>query len=184
LKYSITLHARRAAGKMRKWLMAADLTSLLRETINRELPHLLALTDEAASQNDGRPGSWTRKQELGHLIDSAAHNHMRFVLASIDGEFRGMGYAQDKWVAAHGYGDLEWRFLVDLWYRFNTLLVHLVKRIPENEIGNRCVIGWGVVTLGYVIEDYILHMRHHLDHVLGRETAGRYPTPQKRVGTG
>jgi len=153
----------------------ADLALLLRQTIERELPNLRDLDDEAAARTDGRPGSWTRKEELGHLIDSASNNHIRFALASIDGQFRGLGYAQDKWVAAHGYQEMDWRTLVDLWYSYNTLLAHLVGRIPEAHRNNRCVIGWGVLSLHFVIEDYILHLRHHLDHVLARDRITAYP---------
>ena len=160
--------------------MPANLATLLRETIDRELPHLLALEETTANTNDGRPGSWTRKEELGHLIDSATNNHMRFVLAAVDGEFRGMGYAQDKWVAAHGYSELDWRFLVDLWHRFNIFLIEVVKRIPEDQMQNRCVIGWGVQTLQFVIEDYVLHMQHHLDHVLARGVITPYPAVESR----
>lgn len=155
--------------------MPKDLSLLLQGTIERELPHLLALTEEAAGMTDGRPGSWSRKQELGHLIDSATNNHIRFVLASVDGEFRGLGYAQDKWVEAHGYADMTWRALVDLWYRYNSLLAHLIERIPREHLRNRCVIGWGVLTLGFVIEDYVLHLQHHIDHVLARDSVTRYP---------
>jgi hypothetical protein len=151
--------------------MPKALSILLRQTIDRELPNLLALTD----LNPPRPGSWSRKEELGHLIDSAANNHIRFVLGTIDGEFRGQGYAQDKWVEAHGYREIEWHFLVDLWYSYNVLLAHLVERIPEEHMNNRCVIGWGVVTLRFVIEDYALHMQHHLDHVLARDSITPYP---------
>ena len=85
--------------------MPRDLSQLLQRAIDRELPNLLAVPDATI-----RPGGWSHKQELGHLIDSAANNHIRFVLASIDGEFRGQGYAQDKWVEAHGYQDLECSF--------------------------------------------------------------------------
>ncbi len=97
------------------------------------------------------------------------------MLTSIDGEFRGQGYAQDKWVEAHGYQDIEWRALIDLWYQYNALLAHLVERIPEEHLDNRCVIGQGVQTLRFVIEDYIRHLRHHLDHVLARERITPYP---------
>jgi hypothetical protein len=161
--------------------VSKDLSLLLQETIERELPHLLALTEEAAGKTDGRPGSWSRKQELGHLIDSATNNHIRFVLATVDGEFRGLGYAQDKWVEAHAYGDMAWRDLVDLWYRYNSLLAHLIERIPEEHMNNRCVIGWGVLTLGFVIGDYVLHLQHHIDHVLARDLVTRYPAAAAEV---
>lgn len=155
--------------------MPEDLSLLLRQTIECEVAHLRALTDEAAAQNDGRPGSWSRKEELGHLIDSATNNHIRFMLASTDGEFRGPGYVQDKWVEAHGYRDLEWSALVDLWYQYNALLAHLVQRIPEEHMSNRCVIGSSVVTLRFVIADYVRHMKHHLDHVLKRDKITPHP---------
>src|ERR1035438_8383376 len=126
---------------VRKCLMPKQGSILLRQTIDRELPHL-----------------------------------MRFVPAAIDGEFRGQGYAQDKWVETHGYGDMEWRDLVDLWYHYNALLVHLAGRIPDTQMDNPCVIGLGVQTLGFVMEDYVIHMQHHLDHILARDPVTPYAT--------
>jgi hypothetical protein len=151
--------------------MPKQLSILLRQTIERELPHLCALT----ALDPPKPGSWSRKEELGHLIDSATNNHIRFVLAAIDGEFRGHGYAQDKWVEAHGYRDMEWRGLVELWYQYNALLAHLVDRIPDAQMDNPCGMGRDVVTLHFLIEDYVLHMRHHLDHILARDSITPYP---------
>src|SRR5580693_6458373 len=112
--------------------MPRDLSQLLQRAIDRELPNLLAVTDDAHA----KPGGWSRKQELGHLIDSATNNHIRFVLASVDGEFRGAGYTQDQWVAAHGYQDMVWSDLVELWYRYNALLAHLIERVPEAHMNN------------------------------------------------
>ena len=143
---------------------------LLRQTIERELPHLLALTALEAP----KPGGWSRKEELGHLIDSATNNHIRFVLASIEGEFEGRGYAQDRWVEAHGYGEMAWRDLVDLWYRYNALLAHLAGRIPEGQMDNRCVVGSDVHTLRFLMEDYVVHMQHHIDHILARDPITLY----------
>jgi hypothetical protein len=150
--------------------MPKDLSLLLRETIECELPNLQALTDLQAP----KPGGWSRKEELGHLIDSATNNHIRFVLGTVNGEFRGPGYAQDSWVAAHGYRDLAWSDLTDLWYRYNALLAHLVERIPEEHMNNRCVVGSGDVTLRFLIEDYVRHMQHHLDHILARDRLTAY----------
>ena len=114
------------------------------------------------------PGKWSPSEELGHLIDSATNNHVRFVIASIDGEFRAPGYVQDEWVRIHAYSELPWNALVDLWYRYNSLLAHLVQNIPQEHMNNACVIGSKELTLGFVIADYIVHMQHHLDHILAR----------------
>jgi hypothetical protein len=159
--------------------MPKDLALQLRQAIDRDLPGLQAITDEQAmlpgKEVRGNADAWSRKEELGHLIDSAANNHIRFVLATIDTEYRGPGYAQDKWVDAHGYRELPWGMLVDFWYRYNVLLAHLIGRIPEDHFNNRCVIGWGVVSLRFVIEDYALHLQHHLDHILSRDEITQYP---------
>jgi hypothetical protein len=68
------------------------LAVVLQQTIDRELPLLQALTEEQAlvpgKTAPGKADGWSRKEELGHLIDSAANNHIRFVLATIDTESR------------------------------------------------------------------------------------------------
>jgi hypothetical protein len=157
--------------------MPTDLAQLLRQTIDREMPELRAFNDERAARAP-KPGSWSPKQELGHLIDSAANNHMRFVLASTEGAYEGPGYSQDRWVEAHGYQDLAWMEIVELWYRCNVLLVHLVERIAEERMESRCIVGSSTVTLRFLIEDYVLHMQHHLDHVLSRPVVKPSPRVQ------
>ncbi len=147
---------------------------MLQQTIDREIPELRALTDEKTAQAP-KPGSWSPKQELGHLIDSAANNHMRFVVASTEGVWEGVGYEQDRWVEAHGYQDLAWMEIVELWYRYNLLLAHLVGHIAEERMESRCVVSSNNVTLRFLIEDYVCHMQHHVDHVLSHPVITPYP---------
>jgi len=152
--------------------MAQNLARELADAINRELAALLAVRDDAPAV----PDAWSKRQELGHLIDSATNNHVRFVRASLEPEYRGPGYDGDRWVALHGYGELPWAMLVDFWERYNRLLVELVARIPDERLAARCVVGDSVpVTLEFLIADYIAHMQHHLDHILGREKLTTYP---------
>lgn len=160
---------------MRKWRMAADLARRLAQTIERELPNLRAQTDEQASLPRAA-GKWCAKEELGHLIDSAANNHIRFVVGALEGQFRGPGYAQDGWVRLHGYRAMRWGAIVDFWFSYNEFLTGLVDRIPESSLETGCCIGTHrPVTLGFVIDDYILHMQHHIDQLLRREVITQYP---------
>jgi quercetin dioxygenase-like cupin family protein len=155
--------------------MAQDLALSLAQTIERELPNLRGLTEERASMARA-PGKWAPKEELGHLIDSAANNHLRFVRAAIDAEFRGPGYAQDDWVRLHGYSDMLWETIVNIWFQYNSLLGILVDKIPDDRLGALCFIGTDPgVTLRFLIEDYILHMQHHIDQLLGRPVITKYP---------
>jgi hypothetical protein len=156
--------------------MSQSLAQRLAHPIDHELPALRAISEDQAAAKPARQGAWSPKQELGHLIDSAANNHVRFVRASLELEFHGPPYDQDAWVALHGYAELPWSMLLDFWERYNRLLAELVARIPEERLATHCYVGASAqVTLGFLIEDYIAHMQHHLDHILGRPKLTTYP---------
>ena len=156
--------------------MPESLTQMLQSAVARESANLRRITEAQALERPPKPGAWSRKEELGHLIDSAANNHLRFVRGSFEQEFRGPGYSQDDWVRAHGYHELPWPALLDFWESYNRLLVEVVRRIPAERLETKCFIGSGqMVTLGFVIEDYVLHMQHHIDHILRREKITAYP---------
>ena len=147
----------------------------LETVLSREAHNLRALSESKAQERPAQAG-WSRKEELGHLIDSAVNNHVRFVAASLQTQFQGPGYAQDGWVTAHGYHEIPLTTLIDFWESQNTLLVAVVQRIPEEKLAVPCQVGnEATATLGFLIDDYIVHMQHHLDHLLGREKVTPYP---------
>jgi hypothetical protein len=114
-----------------------------------------------------REGGWTRKQILGHMLDSAANNHQRFVRASLDGSYTGPEYHQQGWVDAHGYAEMPWKALPGWWTACHELLQAVVSRIPAERLSAPCTVGSDApVTLGFLISDYIAHQRHHLAQIL------------------
>lgn len=122
---------------------------------------LLALSP-ALADTPWRAGGWTRKQIVGHLLDSAANNRQRFVRAAIDGQYAGPGYAQDAWVAAHGYADESWETLLHWWQAEHEILAAVVDRISEERLEAKCAVGDDApVTLRFLIEDYLNHQRGH-----------------------
>jgi hypothetical protein len=108
----------------------------------------LARLDEATASQTYRANGWTRKQVVGHLIDSALNNHQRFIRAAIDGAYQGPGYARH-------------------WTEQNRLLAAVVQRIPEDRLQAQCAVGdGGPVTLQFLIEDYLRHIDHHLSQIV------------------
>ena len=155
--------------------MPEHLAQSLKEAVDREAVFLKAVTERDASRKPAA-GAWSQKEELGHLIDSATNNHVRFVRASLEPEFHGPGYAQEGWVNAHRYNEMPWADLIDFWKNYNLLLGRLVEHLPENLMGRKCIVGESQpVTLEFLIEDYVLHMQHHLDHILERNAITEYP---------
>lgn len=142
--------------------LAMTLAQDFRTEIEAIHTELLAL-DPALDGVPWRVGGWTRRQIVGHLLDSAANNRQRFVRAAIDGHYAGPGYAQDEWVAAHGYIDQSWETLLRWWQVEHEILTAAVDRIPDDRLQASCAVGEDApVTLRFMIEDYLAHQRGHL----------------------
>src|SRR3954466_14553572 len=101
---------------------------------------LLDISDERSS-TAVREGGWTRKEILGHLIDSALNNHQRFVRAALDGSYEGATYDQAAWVNIHGYHSMAWPALLEHWRLQNLLLGQVIQRVPENRLDAPCRVG-------------------------------------------
>ena len=142
--------------------MASDVAGELLKVVEAASESLRSIDDSDASLRSA-PGSWSKKEILGHLIDSAVNNHHRFIRAQQVEELRFPAYAQEHWVSSQGYRERPWPELVDLWRLYNRHLAHVISMVPEEKLAVICVIGTNEpVSLGYLIEDYVVHMRHHL----------------------
>lgn len=129
---------------------------------------LRAIPDEAASRKP-KPETWSLKEILGHLIDSAANNHQRFVRAQLATELSFPGYEQNAWVLSQDYQGRPWAQLVDLWFHYNYHLAHVIRRIPNAAVGTPIRIGDNQsLTLNSLAEDYVAHLRHHLEQIQAR----------------
>ena len=123
------------------------------------------LSDEEASR-PAIPGGWSRKQILGHLIDSASNNHQRFVRALLQDEVRLPKYDQEGCVRVERYQELRWEQLADLWASYNRFLAHVLSGVPETKLSTPCFIGDNpVMTVQELAVDYLHHMEHHLEQI-------------------
>jgi hypothetical protein len=148
------------------------------ETIRRASARLKEIS--AAESTKSSNGEWSRREILGHLIDSAANNHQRFVRAQFKDDLVFPGYEQEQWVSSQRYNDEPWPDLIELWRAYNLHLVHVVAHIPEDvltrqrdkhslaQIAFNSVDQNAPATLEYLIRDYLDHLKHHLDQIWRR----------------
>jgi hypothetical protein len=109
---------------------------------------------------------WSPKEELGHLLDSAANNHQRIVRAQLEDKPRMPGYDGDAWVELHQYQQRNWQEMIELWRALNEQLFAAAASAPEPAWSRTCTIADSQpLTLKFVFEDYIAHMLHHLQHI-------------------
>jgi len=142
-----------------------ELSEKLLSVIESAEPKLRAVTN-TDSAIPALSGGWSRKQVLAHLIDSASNNHQRFVRASLQPSLDFPGYDQDGNIRVQAPQEVDWRLLVSVWAEYNRYLAHVIARLPASKLDTICRIGPNQpVTLGFIAEDYVTHLLHHLRQI-------------------
>lgn len=140
-------------------------SSRIRQMVAAAKPALLTTPPESARAKPG-PDRWSKQEMLGHLIDSAANNHQRFVRGALNIAEDFPPYQQVQWVETQRYNDADWVQLVELFVHYNLHLSRIIEELPPNVLEHRCGIGKEeTVTLRFVIEDYLRHLQHHLERL-------------------
>jgi hypothetical protein len=130
------------------------------------VPPLLHSIDEKDFSFKPRPEKWSKKQILGHLIDSAANNHQRFIRVQYEERPRIL-YDQNKWNALSHYNQKNSEELIRFWTLYNRHLAHIIQNIPPEHQERKCDSGEAEpVTLGWLIDDYVKHLEHHLHQIV------------------
>ena len=156
----------------------AEFLNSFRQTIELGAASLLEIP-EKQSEVPRSEEKWSPKEIIGHLIDSAANNHQRFVRAQFTDELIFSGYEQEGWVRVQNYQGESWPELVELWKLYNQHILHLVSHIPEetrtklrrkhnlHQIASDTISENEPATLDFFIRDYLDHMKKHLGQILG-----------------
>ena len=113
------------------------------------------------------PDGWTKKQELGHLVDSALNNIQRFIRVQYQPDVQ-IYYNPDEWVRTNDYLNMDWNELVGLWNLLNKQICRILSVMPATEFDKPINVGTEepkIYTTAFIAEDYIVHMQHHLDHI-------------------
>src|SRR5216683_2259908 len=136
-----------------------ELSEKLTQAVHRQVT-------ETESNKPVLSGGCSRKQLLGHLIDSASNNHQRFVRASLQTSLEIPRYEQDGFVRVQAVEEANWTLLVSLWADYNRYLAHVIAHLPASKLQTLCRIGSNEpVTLEFLAEDYLRHMLHHLRQI-------------------
>jgi hypothetical protein len=130
------------------------------------IPSLLYKTSEEDFSFKPKPEKWSKKEILGHLIDSAANNHQRFIRVQFE-EVPTIFYDQNKWNALSHYNEMGSEQLIQFWTLYNKHLLHILQHIPEENLERKCNTGEPApVSLQWLIEDYVKHLEHHLHQIV------------------
>lgn len=144
---------------------AIDRFSLLMSS----LPEKLKKIPDSEFSHKPAPGKWSKKEILGHLIDSAANNHQRFIRTQYE-SVPFIVYDQYQWNLRNGYYHLEKDFVIDLWTLYNRHLLGIIKTLSSEQLALECNTGDEENhTLEWLILDYLKHMEYHLKQIISYE---------------
>lgn len=128
----------------------------------------LAAVPEALYTEKPEPGKWSKKEIVGHLVDSAQNNIRRFIVAQYE-DNPTIGYAQDSWVACSNYQHYATADLVTLWTLLNRHIVVILRQMSPEAALRLCSMGGQPQSLEWVAADYCNHLLHHLHQILELE---------------
>ncbi len=127
---------------------------------------LLYNIDDTSFSLKSNPAKWSKKEIIGHLIDSAANNHQRFVR----GQFESIPlikYDQNNWNLYNYYNSMNSRQVISFWEIYNRQLLELFRLIPEKKLLKKVDTGDETnYTIEFLIKDYVRHLEHHLRQIV------------------
>jgi hypothetical protein len=148
-----------------------ELSEKLLSVIEVAEPRLRQIS-EMESTKPVLSGGWSRKQVIGHLIDSASNNHQRFVRAAQQASLDFPGYDQEGNIRVQAPQEADWALLVSLWAAYNRYLAHVIAHVPASKLETPCRIGSREpVSLAFIATDYLTHLIHHLSQIGAADSA-------------
>ncbi|OJV14465.1 MAG: hypothetical protein BGO21_17230 [Dyadobacter sp. 50-39] len=130
------------------------------------IPALIGAIPEAELAGKSTPEKWSKKEILGHLIDSAANNHQRFIRIQSEDE-PVIFYNQNDWVGLSQHQVMDPAQLIATWKYYNLHLASIAKAISPENLGRYGIGRDGQKhTLKWYFDDYVDHMEHHLRQIV------------------
>lgn len=143
--------------------MVEKAVSRLSFLVDRMPGILMQISAEEMSEKPS-PVKWSKKEIIGHLIDSATNNHHRFVRGQFE-TLPEIRYDQNKWNEYGFYQQIDSNQLVLFWTVYNKQLIEIIRRIPPENLKRQVKVGENLLTIEFLIIDYVDHLEHHLKQI-------------------
>ena len=145
------------------------LENLLDGTVAHLHAYSISYGEQRLKREPQGDNTWTRKEAFGHLIDWAMAHQQWFALALAESKLTAPRYPGEAEVAVQHYADYSWWETVDLWVMLNRLLVHVLRRVPEDRLDVPCRIGIAhPIPLAELVSRYVEHCEDIVGQILAR----------------
>lgn len=144
------------------------ITDELRQIVDEYANKISSIPDNVFSAKL-TPNKWSKKEVLGHLIDSAHNNLRRFITGQYELVPPHIIYDQDFWVEANDYTFSKREDVVALWKLMNERICVVLSTMPQQNYLRTCNTGKGseqLHSLEFLAVDYVKHLKHHINQII------------------
>ena len=121
-----------------------------------------------------QPEKWSKKEVLGHLVDSAQNNLRRFICGQNEKQPPVITYQQDFWVSSNQYRSIPKEEVIQLWRLLNFRICAVLENLPPENYTKECNTG-SLHTLQWLAGDYVKHLKHHMNQIISGSFDVIYP---------
>lgn len=142
-----------------------ELSEQIKRTVEKSAEWIGAI--DAGTFEKKSSAKWSKKEVLGHLVDSAQNNLQRLIRVQHE-SIPKIIYDQDEWMRLSAYQSYDRGQLLQLWVLLNHHYCHVLRIINPENLDRQCDTGKqgkDLHTLKFLAEDYLSHMLHHLSQI-------------------
>jgi len=112
-------------------------------------------------------GKWSKKEIIGHLIDSSLHNLVRFTeINYAEKPYIYRTYNQDDLIRINQYQEMEKEALIQLWYAVNNQIIRIFKAAKQDALEYKIQLADNaIIDLRFLMTDYVAHLEHHIHQI-------------------
>ncbi|CAM1357792.1 DinB family protein [Tenacibaculum xiamenense] len=112
--------------------------------------------------------TWSKKEIIGHLIDSGINNLQRFTEIQFEEKpYKIRKYNQNELVIANDYQNSDSDEFIQLWISINNRIKNIMLQQSETSLSFEIELDHGKISdLKFLMEDYVDHLEHHLKQII------------------
>ena len=123
-------------------------------------------SDEEVSRKPA-PEKWSKKEIVGHLIDSAINNLQRFTEIQFESKpYKIRKYKQAELVKANSYQNSDIEEIITFWVAINQRIKNLIQQQTQESLDFKIELDNGqLADLRFLMIDYVDHLEHHINQI-------------------
>lgn len=144
-----------------------EMTYKLEQLLKKGLEYVMQSSELELSKKESEK-KWSKKEILGHLIDSGINNLQRFTEIQFEKKpYKIRNYNQKELVKANDYQNSDTKEIVAFWNSINIRILSLIQKQTETTLSYKIELEKNnFCDLRFLIDDYIAHLEHHLKQIM------------------